>query len=148
MTNSILSNINFSSPATLYFIMYSIAIIILIVYHKTFKTTVFSIALRLSYLTICTYLIYIFYNSPYKWLAWFLLAIPLLIIFSTVLTVLSTSKNGTPIFSIAGSNFTTINETNNPFHVFLQNIFQDALHQKTDYDNWLTIANLFLPKNN
>ena len=145
---NILSNINFSSPATLYFIMYSIAIIILIIYHKTFQTTVFSVALRLAYLTICTYLIYIFYNSQYKWLAWFLFAIPILIILSTVLTIIFTSKNGQSIFSIAGSNFSTKNETNNPFHQFLQNIFQDALHQKTDYDNWLTIANLFLPKNN
>jgi hypothetical protein len=138
----------FLNPAAIYFIMYSIAIIILIIYYKTFQTTVFGILLRIAYLFICTYLIYIFYNSPYKWLAWFLLAIPILIILSTVITVLVTSKNGKAIFSIAGSNFSTKSETNNPFHQFLQNIFQDALHQKTDYDNWLTIANLVLPKNN
>lgn len=147
MTNRILSYINFSNPATIYFIMYSTAIIILIIYHQKFQTSVFSIALRLAYLSICTYLIYIFYNSQYKWLAWFLLFIPILIILSTLLTVLLTYKNGKPIFSIAGSNFSTKNITNNPFHMFLQNIFQDALHQKTDYDNWLTVANLFLPKN-
>lgn len=135
------------NPAFIYFIIYSIAIIILIINYKKFKTTVFGILVRICYLCICTYLIYIFYNSPYKWLAWFLLSIPILITLSTVLTILFSSKNGSSIFSIKGSNFSIKNATNEPIYNFLQNIFQDALHQKTDYDNWLTIANLYLPKN-
>jgi len=136
------------NPALIYFMIYSIAIIILIIYYKTFKTTVFAILVRISYLFICTYLIYIFYNSPYKWFAWLLLSIPILIILSTVLTIIFSSKNGRSIFSIKGSNFSIKKQTNNQIYIFLQNVFQDALHQKTDYDNWLTVANLYLPKNN